>query len=158
MVKAPRTRVNENSSTLYFVIIIPPERMQNIMPSNYDYASYDYGITFVWQGLKVTRQSMWRCSLSWQAVSANRHPSVGHFMSNQQSLGMRLAQLSRDASAAVSSSYMISKLHPKWNYIVLMFFFAQVTYPLLDFSGCSTSLELTSEECGDWIHWRCRKV
>ncbi|KAJ4708671.1 5'-nucleotidase SurE-like [Melia azedarach] len=52
------------------------------------------------KGLKVTRQSMWRCSLSWQAVSANRHPSVGHFMSNQQSLGMRLAQLSRDASAA----------------------------------------------------------
>ncbi|KAK7852860.1 5'-nucleotidase sure [Quercus suber] len=39
------------------------------------------------KGFKVTRQSLWRPSLSWQAVSANRHPSVGgHFMSNQQSL------------------------------------------------------------------------
>jgi len=45
---------------------------------------------------------MWRSSPSWQAVSANRHPSAGHFMSNQQSLGLQLAQLSRDASAAVS--------------------------------------------------------
>ncbi|XP_062148093.1 uncharacterized protein LOC133857017 [Alnus glutinosa] len=52
------------------------------------------------KGFKVTRQSLWRSSLSWQAVSANRHPSAGHFMSNQQSLGMKLAQLSRDASAA----------------------------------------------------------
>ncbi|XP_050270199.1 uncharacterized protein LOC126714205 [Quercus robur] len=53
------------------------------------------------KGFKVTRQSLWRSSLSWQAVSANRHPSVGgHFMSNQQSLGIKLAQLSRDASAA----------------------------------------------------------
>uniref|UniRef100_A0A2N9IRR0 Survival protein SurE-like phosphatase/nucleotidase domain-containing protein n=1 Tax=Fagus sylvatica TaxID=28930 RepID=A0A2N9IRR0_FAGSY len=52
------------------------------------------------KGFKVTRQSLWRSSLSWQAVSANRHPSAGHFMSNQQSLGIKLAQLSRDASAA----------------------------------------------------------
>ncbi|KDP33860.1 hypothetical protein JCGZ_07431 [Jatropha curcas] len=52
------------------------------------------------KGFKVTRQSAWRSSLRWQAVAANRHPSAGNFMSNQQSLGMKLAQLSRDASAA----------------------------------------------------------
>ncbi|XP_048234511.1 5'-nucleotidase SurE [Ricinus communis] len=52
------------------------------------------------KGFKLTKQSMWRSSPSWQAVSANRHPSAGHFMSNQQSLGIQLAQLSRDASAA----------------------------------------------------------
>ncbi|KAF8388801.1 hypothetical protein HHK36_025481 [Tetracentron sinense] len=52
------------------------------------------------KGFKMTRQSLWRSSPSWQAVSANRHPSAGHFMSNQQSLGIQLAQLSRDASAA----------------------------------------------------------
>lgn len=40
--------------------------------------------------------------LNWNAVSSNRHPSSGRFMSNQQILGMQLAQLSRDASAAVS--------------------------------------------------------
>ncbi|TXG61585.1 hypothetical protein EZV62_012948 [Acer yangbiense] len=47
-------------------------------------------------GLKVTRQSMWRSSPSWQGVAANRHASAGH----EQSLGIKLAQLSRDASAA----------------------------------------------------------
>ncbi|KAJ9190338.1 hypothetical protein P3X46_001554 [Hevea brasiliensis] len=52
------------------------------------------------KGFKLTKQSMWRSSPSWLAVSANRHPSTGHFMSNQQSLGIQLAQLSRDASAA----------------------------------------------------------
>ncbi|XP_010540078.1 PREDICTED: uncharacterized protein LOC104813948 [Tarenaya hassleriana] len=52
------------------------------------------------KGFKVTRQSMWRHSPSWQAVSVNRHPGAGNFMSNQQSLGLQLAQLSRDASAA----------------------------------------------------------
>lgn len=45
---------------------------------------------------------MWRQSPSWQAVSAHRHPGAGNFMSNQQSLGAQLAQLGRDASAAVS--------------------------------------------------------
>ncbi|XP_011015672.1 PREDICTED: uncharacterized protein LOC105119243 isoform X2 [Populus euphratica] len=52
------------------------------------------------KGFKLTKRSMWRSSPSWQAVSANRHPSAGHVMSNQQSLGLQLAQLSRDASAA----------------------------------------------------------
>ncbi|KAL6972700.1 5'-nucleotidase [Sarracenia purpurea var. burkii] len=50
------------------------------------------------KGFKLTKQSMWRSIPSWQAISANK--SVGRFMSNQQSLGMQLAQLSRDASAA----------------------------------------------------------
>ncbi|KAL5757478.1 hypothetical protein ACOSP7_020089 [Xanthoceras sorbifolium] len=52
------------------------------------------------KGIKFTKQSVWRSTPCWQAVSANRHPSAGHFMSNQQSLGIQLAQLSRDASAA----------------------------------------------------------
>ncbi|XP_058073957.1 uncharacterized protein LOC131222778 [Magnolia sinica] len=52
------------------------------------------------KGFKITRRSLWRSVPSWKAVSANRHPTAGHFMSNQQSLGIQLAQLSRDASAA----------------------------------------------------------
>ncbi|RRT51209.1 hypothetical protein B296_00051248 [Ensete ventricosum] len=51
-------------------------------------------------GFKLTRQSLWRCASSWQAVSANRHPAAGQFMSMHQSLGIQLAQLGRDASAA----------------------------------------------------------
>ncbi|URD76101.1 Survival protein SurE [Musa troglodytarum] len=51
-------------------------------------------------GFKLTRQSLWRYTSSWQAVSANRHPATGQFMSMQQSLGIQLAQLGRDASAA----------------------------------------------------------
>lgn len=50
------------------------------------------------KGLKLTKQSLWRCTPNWQAISANR--STGRFMSNQHSLGLQLAQLSRDASAA----------------------------------------------------------
>lgn len=52
------------------------------------------------KGLRITRQSMWRNGLSWLAVSSYRHPASGHFMGGQQSLGIQLAQLSRDASAA----------------------------------------------------------
>ncbi|XP_071901338.1 uncharacterized protein [Coffea arabica] len=52
------------------------------------------------KGFKLAKQSLWRSTLNWQAVSSNRHPSSGRFMSNQQILGMQLAQLSRDASAA----------------------------------------------------------
>ncbi|RVX05405.1 5'-nucleotidase SurE [Vitis vinifera] len=51
------------------------------------------------KGFKVARQSLRRPALIWQAVSATKHPSIGHFMSNQQSLGFKLAQLGRDASA-----------------------------------------------------------
>ncbi|KAL4283158.1 hypothetical protein GQ457_16G003460 [Hibiscus cannabinus] len=52
------------------------------------------------KGFKLTRQSLWRSPLSWKAVSANRRPAAGQYLSNQQSLGIKLAQLSRDASAA----------------------------------------------------------
>ncbi|GAB2219560.1 hypothetical protein Droror1_Dr00007197 [Drosera rotundifolia] len=52
------------------------------------------------KGFRVTRQSLWRSSLSWNAVSSYKHPAAGSFMANQQSLGLQLAQLSRDASAA----------------------------------------------------------
>ncbi|XVE51928.1 hypothetical protein DITRI_Ditri02bG0079500 [Diplodiscus trichospermus] len=52
------------------------------------------------KGFKLTKQSLWRSAPSWGAVSANRHPSAANFMYNQQSLGIQLAQLSRDASAA----------------------------------------------------------
>lgn len=36
----------------------------------------------------------------WQTVPAKRNPVASTFMSNQQSLGIQLAQLGRDASAA----------------------------------------------------------
>ncbi|KAI3927333.1 hypothetical protein MKX01_027564, partial [Papaver californicum] len=49
---------------------------------------------------KVTKQSLWKPSPSWTAVSANRQPGVGIFMPNQQGLDLSLAQLGRDASAA----------------------------------------------------------
>ncbi|KAJ8467068.1 hypothetical protein OPV22_029620 [Ensete ventricosum] len=52
------------------------------------------------QGFKLTRQSLWGYALNWQAVSASRHPTAGQFMSMHQSLGIQLAQLGRDASAA----------------------------------------------------------
>eukprot|EP00262_Sarcandra_glabra_P012208 TRINITY_DN3100_c0_g1_i1.p1 TRINITY_DN3100_c0_g1~~TRINITY_DN3100_c0_g1_i1.p1 ORF type:complete len:387 (+),score=48.25 TRINITY_DN3100_c0_g1_i1:278-1438(+) len=52
------------------------------------------------KGFKITRHSLYRSVPSWQAVAANRHPSAGNFMSKQQSLGIQLAQLGRDASAA----------------------------------------------------------
>ncbi|KAM5547348.1 hypothetical protein ABKV19_001711 [Rosa sericea] len=52
------------------------------------------------KGFKVTKQSQWRSSLSWKAVSTKKHPPPANFMSNQQSLGIQLAQLSREASIA----------------------------------------------------------
>lgn len=41
----------------------------------------------------------------WQAIAANRNPSAARFMANQPGMGLQLAQLGRDASAAVSISY-----------------------------------------------------
>ncbi|XP_047314737.1 5'-nucleotidase SurE-like [Impatiens glandulifera] len=55
------------------------------------------------KGFKMTKQSLWRRSMpNWQAVSANKNAAAagGRFMPNQQMLGMQLAQLGRDASAA----------------------------------------------------------
>ncbi|XP_022724197.1 uncharacterized protein LOC111280922 isoform X2 [Durio zibethinus] len=61
------------------------------------------------KGFRLTKQSMWRSAPSWQAVSANRHPSAAHYMSNQQSLGLQLAQLSRDASAAGAARHLTTQ-------------------------------------------------
>lgn len=58
---------------------------------------------FPQQGFKLTKQSTRRSTLNWLAVSTSRYPA-GHFLNNQQSLGLQMAQLGRDASAAVSSS------------------------------------------------------
>ncbi|XP_074280731.1 uncharacterized protein LOC141605746 [Silene latifolia] len=52
------------------------------------------------KGFRVTKQSSWRSGLSWRAISSYKHPSAINFMANQQSLGIQLAQLGRDASAA----------------------------------------------------------
>ncbi|CAI9753772.1 unnamed protein product [Fraxinus pennsylvanica] len=51
------------------------------------------------KGFKVTRQSLWRSTLTWQAISATRHQAASRFAS-QQNNAMQLAQLGRDASAA----------------------------------------------------------
>ncbi|XP_010685370.2 uncharacterized protein LOC104899800 [Beta vulgaris subsp. vulgaris] len=48
------------------------------------------------KGFKVTKQSLWRSTLCWQATSVKKHS----YMSNQPGLGFQLAQLGRDASAA----------------------------------------------------------
>ncbi|XP_020550894.1 uncharacterized protein LOC105163426 isoform X1 [Sesamum indicum] len=52
------------------------------------------------KGLKVTKQSLWRSTLSWQAISGTRHQAASRFSGSQLGLGMQFAQLSRDASAA----------------------------------------------------------
>ncbi|CAH1418297.1 unnamed protein product [Lactuca virosa] len=54
------------------------------------------------KGFKFTKQSLWRSKLVWQAIVANRNPSAARFMSNQPGMSLQLAQLGRDASAAVS--------------------------------------------------------
>ncbi|KAL2899607.1 5'-nucleotidase SurE [Bienertia sinuspersici] len=46
-------------------------------------------------GFKVTKQSLYRSTLCWQAISSKR-PA---YMCNQPGLGFQLAQLGRDASA-----------------------------------------------------------
>ncbi|KAF7843515.1 5'-nucleotidase surE [Senna tora] len=51
------------------------------------------------KGFKLTKQSMWRSTPNWQAVSSSRQPP-SRFAANQQGLGLQLAQLGRDASAA----------------------------------------------------------
>ncbi|RDX62246.1 surE [Mucuna pruriens] len=52
------------------------------------------------KGFKLTKQSTWRSTPNWLAVSASRYPA-GHFMANPQGgLGLQFAQLGRDASAA----------------------------------------------------------
>ncbi|XP_061370346.1 uncharacterized protein LOC133313055 isoform X2 [Gastrolobium bilobum] len=51
------------------------------------------------KGFRLTKQSMWRSTLNWQAASTSHYPP-GHFLASKQGLGLQLAQLGRDASAA----------------------------------------------------------
>jgi len=52
------------------------------------------------KGFKLTKQSGYSPAQNWQAVSTNRPSSAAHFMGMHQSLGIQLAQLGKDASAA----------------------------------------------------------
>ncbi|TVU35361.1 hypothetical protein EJB05_17247 [Eragrostis curvula] len=52
------------------------------------------------RGFKLTKQSVHSPAQSWQAVSSSRPSSAAHFMGMHQSLGIQLAQLGKDASAA----------------------------------------------------------
>ncbi|KAJ8439443.1 hypothetical protein Cgig2_021557 [Carnegiea gigantea] len=58
------------------------------------------------KGFKLTRQSLQRSGLTWRAVSSYKHPSAMNFMASQQSLGIQLAQLGRDASAAGAARWL----------------------------------------------------
>ncbi|XP_014515190.1 uncharacterized protein LOC106773028 [Vigna radiata var. radiata] len=51
------------------------------------------------KGYKLTKQSMWRSTPNWQAVSSSRYPP-GHFLASKQGFGLQFAQIGRDASAA----------------------------------------------------------
>ncbi|GLT79102.1 hypothetical protein SLA2020_506070 [Shorea laevis] len=63
----------------------------------------------VQQGFKLTKRSPFTSSLSWKPVSRNRHAAAAQFMSNQQSLGFKFAQLGRDASAAGAARRLNSR-------------------------------------------------
>ncbi|KAL0354536.1 UNVERIFIED_CONTAM: 5'-nucleotidase SurE [Sesamum radiatum] len=52
------------------------------------------------KGLKITKRSLWRSSLSWLAISGTRNQSAARFTGAQPGFGLQFAQLSRDASAA----------------------------------------------------------
>ncbi|KAK4427350.1 5'-nucleotidase SurE [Sesamum alatum] len=52
------------------------------------------------KGLKVTKRSLWRSTLSWMAISGTRNQSAARFSGSQPGFGLQFAQLSRDASAA----------------------------------------------------------
>ncbi|KAL0319399.1 UNVERIFIED_CONTAM: 5'-nucleotidase SurE [Sesamum angustifolium] len=52
------------------------------------------------KGVKVTKRSLWRSTLSWLAISGTRNQSAARFTGAQPGFGMQFAQLSRDASAA----------------------------------------------------------
>ncbi|KAL8466216.1 hypothetical protein ACS0TY_035360 [Phlomoides rotata] len=54
------------------------------------------------KGFKVTKRSLWKSTLCWQAVSSTRSQAAARFGGGQPALGLNFAQLSRDASAAVS--------------------------------------------------------
>uniref|UniRef100_A0ACD5VYP5 Uncharacterized protein n=1 Tax=Avena sativa TaxID=4498 RepID=A0ACD5VYP5_AVESA len=52
------------------------------------------------KGFKLTKQSIYSPAQSWQAVSTSRPAPAAHFMGMHQSLGIQLARLGKDASAA----------------------------------------------------------
>ncbi|XP_042056557.1 5'-nucleotidase SurE-like [Salvia splendens] len=52
------------------------------------------------KGIKVTKRSQWRSNLNWQAVSNTRAQATARFTGGQPPMGLNIAQLSRDASAA----------------------------------------------------------
>ncbi|KAG8077706.1 hypothetical protein GUJ93_ZPchr0007g3973 [Zizania palustris] len=52
------------------------------------------------KGFKLTKQSAYCPAQSWQGVSTSRPSHATHFMGMHQSLGIQLAQLGKDASAA----------------------------------------------------------
>ncbi|KAL5227647.1 hypothetical protein ABZP36_015912 [Zizania latifolia] len=52
------------------------------------------------KGFKLTKQSVYFPAQSWQGVSTSRPAPATHFMGMHQSLGIQLAQLGKDASAA----------------------------------------------------------
>ncbi|KAG6397986.1 hypothetical protein SASPL_139436 [Salvia splendens] len=52
------------------------------------------------KGVKVTKRSHWRSNLNWQAISNTRAQAVARFTGAQPPMGLNIAQLSRDASAA----------------------------------------------------------
>ena len=85
--------------------------------------------------------------MCWQATTTKRHPSTG-YMSNQYGLGIQLAQLGRDASAAVSTSELLyfffscSLFAP----ISLDTYFSIIMLMLL---GCCSSYDHPKEEFGD---------
>ncbi|XP_022844446.1 uncharacterized protein LOC111367685 [Olea europaea var. sylvestris] len=60
------------------------------------------------KGFKVTKQSLWRSTLTWQAISATRHQAASRFASQQKN-AMALAQLGRDASAAGAARRLITQ-------------------------------------------------
>lgn len=61
------------------------------------------------KGFKLTKQSLWSSKLCWQAKSSTRNLAAGRFLPNQQSLGMQLAQLGRDASAAGAARKLVTQ-------------------------------------------------
>ncbi|KAL6585166.1 hypothetical protein OROMI_004455 [Orobanche minor] len=52
------------------------------------------------KGIKVTKRSLWRSNLSWQAISGTRNLAASRYGGSQPGIGMHFAQLGRDASAA----------------------------------------------------------
>ena len=118
-------------------------------------------VLFCWQGFKLTKQSMWRSTLNWQAVSTSRYPP-GHFLASKQGFGLQFAQIGRDASAAVS--VLNNAIFCAFCLCNLVIFVLQLMLIIASFtfwctSGCSSQINYTEKEFGDcWINWSCWKT